>query len=242
MSWLLPKFLTTQETEISIDKQKQIEFKIHIAIDFGTAGTGLSYAYKNKVYMHTRWGTQKYAYEVKPQNNIILNASNECVYFGSNAKIHYSGINQQESNKWRLFTRFKMHLYKDEIKRYPDYDDAKNDEQIEIKQYLPAIDGSRCNAEHVFVAAFKEIGKIAKKAIPSITKCYNINDDEIQWIITVPSIWNDNAKVKMKLWATKANLINKNVRNQCKIVYEPDCASLALQHLIYDEPNQIQIN
>ena len=49
-------------------------------------------------------------------------------------------------------------------------------------------------------------------------------------IITVPAIWNDDAKNKMKEWIIKAGLVNKNIKNQCKIVYEPDCASLAIKY------------
>ena len=34
----------------------------------------------------------------------------------------------------------------------------------------------------------------------------------------------------MKEWAIKAGLIDDKIKDQCKIVYEPDCASLAIQH------------
>ena len=36
----------------------------------------------------------------------------------------------------------------------------------------------------------------------------------------------------MKEWAIKAELIDRNIENQLKIVFEPDCASLAIQHKI----------
>ena len=54
--------------------------------------------------------------------------------------------------------------------------------------------------------------------------------EEIQWIVTVPAIWNDDAKRKMKEWIIKAGLVDPSIDNQCRIVYEPDCASLCLQY------------
>ena len=53
---------------------------------------------------------------------------------------------------------------------------------------------------------------------------YKLEQGNIQWIITVPAIWNDEAKNKMKEWATKAGLVDDELNNGCKIVYEPDCA------------------
>ncbi len=38
-------------------------------------------------------------------------------------------------------------------------------------------------------------------------------EEKIQWIVTVPAIWSDEAKEKMKTWIIK-----------CIIVYEPDSA------------------
>ena len=46
------------------------------------------------------------------------------------------------------------------------------------------------------------------------------------------AIWSDKAKQQMYDWAIKAKLINGNIKDQLKIVYEPDCASLSLQHAI----------
>ena len=69
-----------------------------------------------------------------------------------------------------------------------------------------------------------------------------INDDQIQWIVTVPAIWNDEAKHTMKEWAIKAGLVDENIPNQCKIVYEPDCASLAIKYEISREEQKYQDN
>eukprot|EP01084_Bolivina_argentea_P194225 333216_1 len=70
---------------------------------------------------------------------------------------------------------------------------------------------------------------MAKKYIPEKITNENINDEEIQWIVTVPAIWSEKAKKKMKNWMVEAALIDKQIIDQCVIVYEPDCASLSMQ-------------
>ena len=34
----------------------------------------------------------------------------------------------------------------------------------------------------------------------------------------------------MELWSRRAGLINRNIRNHLRIVYEPDCASISCQY------------
>ena len=50
---------------------------------------------------------------------------------------------------------------------------------------LTAINGERCPAEIVFVAAFKYLKEIAREYLDKITDNEPIVDEEIQWIVTV---------------------------------------------------------
>ena len=96
------------------------------------------------------------------------------------------------------------------------------------------------DAEIVFVAAFKFIKDIViqnlkkefKKSKISV-KIDSIKD--IQWIVTIPAIWDDIAKNKMITWIGKAGLTIKEIKDHCLLKYEPDCASLSLQHELTDE-------
>ena len=99
---------------------------------------------------------------------------------------------------------------------------------MKIKNTLTAANGKTVDADVVFVAAFKHLQSLTKKWLKQ-RKMRGIRDENIQWIITVPAIWNDDAKHKMREWTIKAGLVNSNIQDQCKIVYEPDCASLTLQ-------------
>ena len=77
----------------------------------------------------------------------------------------------------------------------------------------------------VYIAVFKWIYKNCKLWLQH--KHLNFFDDsEIEWIITVPAIWNDEAKYLMQSWAKLSGLDNN------RIVYESDCASLAMQYRI----------
>ena len=113
--------------------------------------------------------------------------------------------------------------------------DKKNNKsdpfKISIKKELTAMNGKKYASEKVFVEALKYLKCEAQKYFRKL-RVGKVKDSEIQWILTVPAIWNDYAKNQMKEWAIKAQLINRNVENQLKIVFEPDCASLAIQHKI----------
>ena len=151
-----------------------------------------------------------------------------------------------KKDEWMLFDRFKMSLY--DQQNIPNYnnknnhDEKKNDNsnnggKISIRSELTAVNGKTMASELVFIAAFKHIQKEAKRFLKK-KKIKNIKDNEIQWIITVPAIWNDEAKNLMKQWAIKSGLVDRNINNQCKIVYEPDCASLSILHHIMHKNKQ----
>ena len=65
--------------------QEKEQWKIHIAIDFGTDGLGLAYAIKDEVYIHQRWNCRRYGTTVKPKMILLLD-DEEKAYFGMDAK------------------------------------------------------------------------------------------------------------------------------------------------------------
>ena len=145
----------------------------------------------------------------------------------------------ETSKNWMLFERFKMHLY-DSENTFSNIDVEnidyifETDEDIEykvdeLKQELPAANGMKYSSELVFIEAFKYIHQECKRYLKKHK--IKVSNDEIEWILTVPSIWNDKAKYKMKKWAEKASLFKYS--EQCRIVYEPDAASIFIQHELY---------
>eukprot|EP01084_Bolivina_argentea_P124782 221108_1 len=200
--------------EPTIQQQEIVNFKIHIAIDFGTEGSALAYCYKDEIIVYNKWKTKKSQRIIKAKSQILLNENNDVVAFGDNAKIIYAGLDGEEKIKWKFFDRFKMSLYGAEI-------GAK-------KGDLKSLNGGTCNAKIVFVNAFKRLQKTACEYMAKITNNADIGKDEIQWIVTVPAIWSERAKSKMKEWIITAGLVRSTIKNQCLIVYEPDCAALSM--------------
>eukprot|EP01083_Nonionella_stella_P028421 78252_1 len=84
--------------------------------------------------------------------------------------------------------------------------------RISIKKELIAMNGKKYPSEKVFVEALKYLKSEAQKYFRKL-KIGKIKDSQIQWILTVPAIWNDAAKNQMREWATIAGLINKTISN-----------------------------
>ena len=106
---------------------------------------------------------------------------------------------------------------------------------IKCKETLIAENGKEMHSEIVFIEAFKHIKRHVFKDLNKDMKKYNSevtieNIKDIQWIITVPAIWNDIAKDKMITWIGNAGLTDENIKDHCLLKYEPDCASLSLQN------------
>ena len=145
----------------------------------------------------------------------------------------------ETSKNWMLFEHFKMHLY-DPQNTFSNIDVENidyifdNDESIdykvdELKQELEAVNGMKYSSELVFIEVFRYIHKECQRYLKK--QKIKANNDQIQWILTVPSIWNDKAKYRMKSWAEKAQLFKYS--DQCQIVYEPDAASIFIQHELF---------
>eukprot|EP01084_Bolivina_argentea_P298087 513630_1 len=98
-------------------EQRSVDFKIHIAIDFGTDGCALAYHYNNKVTVYSKWMSKSRQRTTKVKTQILLNDKDEVVAFGDNAKIIYSSLSGDEKRKWKFFDRFKMSLYEVDIKQ-----------------------------------------------------------------------------------------------------------------------------
>eukprot|EP01083_Nonionella_stella_P207901 754841_1 len=208
-------------------KNVKVEFKLHVVLDLGADETAIAFVYEGKVHHHrfkgsTRRDSRRKCKTTKTQ--ILLNSQNECVNFGGAADFMYYELNHKKRNEFKLFERFKMKLYEKHLDR-----EKPNNETVDIETYLTAVDGERVEAGIVFIAAFRYLQRLAIDKMHRIVKHGSITDDEIQWIVTVPAIFNYRAKHKMKTWMTKAGLVEPTILNQCIFVCEADCASMSIK-------------
>eukprot|EP01083_Nonionella_stella_P018205 50835_1 len=217
---------------------KEVHFKIHIALDFGTDGCALAFAYDGQVTVYNKWKTKKRKRAIKAKSQILLSDKDEVVAFGDHAKIIYSSLSGAEKNKWKFFDKFKMELYGvsflyifllhtgADVDEKSDIVESKSGNDLE-DMYLTSMNGQTCRASIVFVKAFQHLQNIAMEYMHKITN-EDIKSQEIQWIVTVPSIWSERAKSKMETWIINAELVDPMIKDQCLIVYEPDCAALSI--------------
>eukprot|EP01083_Nonionella_stella_P292003 993395_1 len=219
---------------------KEVPFKIHIALDFGTDGCALAFAYDGQVTVYNKWKTKKRKRAIKAKSQILLSDKDEVVAFGDNAKIIYSSLSGEEKNKWKFFDKFKMELYGADVDEKRDSAESNTRKKKKFKKnskssksckleemYLTSMNGQTCPASIVFVKAFQHLQNIAMEYMHKITN-EDIKSQEIQWIVTVPSIWSERAKSKMETWIISAKLVDPMIKDQCLIVYEPDCAALSI--------------
>eukprot|EP01084_Bolivina_argentea_P043196 79588_1 len=87
------------------------------------------------------------------------------------------------------------------------------------RKKIVSTNGETLPSRDVFIYELTKLRELALKFLD--TKC-KYNQQDIQWILTVPAIWSDFAKHKMQEWAQVAKLIDERIRNQLKIVYETD--------------------
>ena len=119
----------------------------------------------------------------------------------------------------------------------------------DIKDMLQAKDGRTWKTDKVFIEALKcmkrHIFKTFKEKDVRVkdTKSGQLRPiggiEDVQWILTVPAIWNDRAKAKMERWSQYAGLIDKRILDHLRIVYEPDCASISCQYEAADEEREM---
>lgn len=112
------------------------------------------------------------------------------------------------------------------------------DANVSISRLIKSTDGRSYPADKVFIQALQYIKNKVMTQILSLNLGVETTDD-IQWVLTVPAIWDDLSKDLMKQWCVKAGLINKQISNHLKIVYEPECASISVRHDISNAHEKI---
>eukprot|EP01083_Nonionella_stella_P079093 216771_1 len=214
-------------------------FKAFVGIDFGTDGSGLAYALPDgSAFIHNMWDdtdpTQK------PKTSVLFDNQQSIIRVGTGAQNMYLGCTEDKG--WKLFERFKMNLYEEPTNKSALKAAESKMDYVELKQEIATTNDALIteSSSTVFIAQLEYLKKHAFKFIDThlTKKVKNLKGDvdhgwpEIQFFLTVPAIWSDKAKDQMVEWAIESGLVDGTVPNQLKIVYEPDCASLSIQHAI----------
>lgn len=169
-----------------------------VAIDFGTTYSGYAYSFKHQydtdplIPCTDTWASDSRSLvSLKTPTCVLFDKDKVFDSFGYEAEDKYSELAEEEEHQeWYFFRRFKMSLFNKE---------KRLSEDVKIK----STDGKEMTAIHVFSAAIKFLrGRLLDILEKRAT---GVRETDIQWVLTVPAIWDDAAKQFMRVAAEKVS-------------------------------------
>ncbi|XP_063413737.1 heat shock 70 kDa protein 12A-like isoform X1 [Mytilus trossulus] len=200
------------------------------AIDFGTTYSGYAFSTKsqpNSIYT-CDWRRSSLLSNKAP-TSVLLNHKKEFLAFGYDAETKYMSYlenesddedSEEEKEAVYYFRRFKMALHNQSV----DMDSLIKDES-----------GFKMKAIDIFTFAIEYFKDQTINKLKRTLKDVDIAD--IHYVLTVPAIWEDKAKMFMRKSAEKAGIKG----NQLTIALEPEAASIYCQELRTDRENKTNI-
>lgn len=214
---------------------------IVVCVEIGTSGSGLSYALPSssssssskQIYVEQQW---RYAMgNQKTRSCILLDDKDRLVSFGYEAIYKYNEYLQQQLDlddfeivdasaekdqiqettttiikNYYLFDQFKMNLF--ELQQQQQQQDTSSSKQMMI---LSVCKQRSVSAKTLFTETFRFFHRHALKRLPL---------KQIQWVITVPSIWSEFTKQMLREAAIDSGMPSPI------IVFEPEAASRYIAH------------
>jgi len=181
---------------------------VYAAIDFGTTCFGYAIKFKGD---HTTLVERE---EEREPTCLLLKPDKSFAALGKKAVVDYYNLDTDEQKSHYFFRQFKMRLY---------------DKKLSRQTQLSDESGKLMNALEVFSIAFIELKRnILYQINMSVVLFPKLEADDVNWILTIPAIWTDEARQFMREAATTAGM----KRN--KLVLEPEAAALfAIEKPLY---------
>ena len=109
------------KTEVDQDELKNnTNYKILVAIDFGTTHSGYAYAYlknPNEIHLMKRWSDGETRFSsFKVPTTLLLSPTGEFHSFGYQAIEFYNDLEPSQTKDWNFFEKFKMSLHNSQVK------------------------------------------------------------------------------------------------------------------------------
>ncbi|XP_053373617.1 heat shock 70 kDa protein 12A-like [Mercenaria mercenaria] len=199
------------------------------AIDFGTTYSGYAYSFKDhyqrdplQIFSHS-WVDGYGLCTLKVPTTVLFDKAGDFNAFGYEAEEKYAELSSSDKHiGWKYFRHFKMTLH--------------NRPNLTLKTKLRDDQGKTMPAIKIFSAAIKYLkthlfNKLTESYYNrqqsvkgnSVANDVYINiDDDILWILTVPSIWSDSAKQFMRVAAVQAGI----PEGQLFLALEPEAAAI----------------
>ncbi|KAL3878917.1 hypothetical protein ACJMK2_031243 [Sinanodonta woodiana] len=189
------------------------------AIDFGTTFSSWACSFRHDYereptkILVKEWNSGSSISSKAPTTALIRPDGETLDAFGYDAEDKYGKLAESDDHKdWYYFRRFKMSLFKDKsLTRKTTIND-------EMGKKLAAIKVISLVVSYMKDDLCEEVKlKIAGAILP----------EDMQWVLTVPAIWNDKARQLMREAAVQAGISNK----QLLIALEPEAAALYCRHI-----------
>jgi len=182
-------------------------YKIVLGYDFGTTYSGASYAYcqNEEILDVQRWPHKKQSIYPKVPTTLLYERSDppRLVEWGHGARKMFAKPGAAAT--YHLLTGFKLNL-DENLNRPP------------LANGLPIVtviaDYLRCLHDHVVRELSKEFAR-------------NYTEEQFRYCLTVPAMWSDRAKAKMRQAAVQAGLISSlDPLDRLMITSEPEAGAL----------------
>lgn len=196
-----------------------------IGLDFGTTFSGFAYAQASgpeeiSVYFDwpSRQGEKVYCKTLSGLYYIQAeNGEWECVSWGHNARSDYLDSQRRNRPNGVYLSKFKLLLSRD-----------VNDPALAASVPPPLT------VHSVIVDYLRRIGEYALQVVKTHDGNESFCRDSVQWCVTVPSIWDENAKQKMKECMVDAELVSAEAggKEAVQVEFEPEAASFHCHQML----------
>ncbi|XP_056013062.1 heat shock 70 kDa protein 12A-like [Ostrea edulis] len=201
------------------------------AIDFGTTYSGYAFSWKHewgKVQVN-EWNSGEFLSSKAP-TAILLKPDKSFYAFGFDAETIFTNMAERDSDSeddeeegpkencedCYYFHRFKMLLHRDE--------------RLHRNTEIEDITGKKMNAMDIFSMSIKHL-KNSMMDMMNKKIAFKILEKDIDYVLTVPAIWGDAAKMFMREAAVNAGILS----DQLTIALEPEAASIYCQYMYLEQ-------
>ncbi|KAK3602710.1 hypothetical protein CHS0354_017152 [Potamilus streckersoni] len=184
------------------------------AIDFGTTCTGYAYSLtqhyeEDPLNIRTKQSWKgSVDISIQAPTSILFDTNRKFHSFGFEAENKYKDFAAKQTHRqWFFFKHFKMMLHRNKnLTRDTELEASNQGLMKAIDVFSEAI---RAVTDHLYSTITTECGHAVKRS-------------EIRWVLTVPAIWSDSAKMFMREAAEKAGIEG----DQLVLALEPEAASI----------------
>ncbi|WAR31337.1 HS12B-like protein [Mya arenaria] len=184
--------------------------RLVVALDLGTTYSGYAFSASSDplTIVSNVWNSGSGQLMSSKSPTCVLLHNDMFHSFGYDAENKYvQVIDDEDRNDWRLFRRFKMVLHK----------------QATLSRSTTTIADTRGDYMEAFPIFTMALGYLKKSALEHIKKQRGeVSMENVTFVITVPAIWDDNAKQFMREAATEAGIDTSKL----KFALEPEAASI----------------